>query len=369
MKKTSKHIIKILVITFLLFPKASFSQNTFFNDSHIRINYLHGFLLPEYGFVSYLTNNNITAFEFDVYKELYGNKLWQRVYKYPSIGISFIHTSLGNDDVFGNATAVNPYIRFNLLNKQKIKIEYNLGVGLTYVSKKFDFDSNYKNIAVGSHFNIWLNTELTASYLIYKNISLTAGTVFNHLSNANLEEPNIGLNLWDFMLGIDAQIGKSTEKNVEPVPVFKDKNQFAFILAGANKHTRRFAEKTYFAASLSFEYKRILGHKVSLGSGADLFYDSSVPDEMFKEEITNIKDLYKYKTGIHFSQELLIGKLSLGIQEGFYILLTDKLNHHKMYNRGIIRYKISDHFFVNMAMKSNIVVLDVMEIGLGYYWN
>jgi len=369
LKRKSAHILKIFIIFILFFPKTGFSQNSFFNDTHLRINYLKGFLLPEYDFITFLTNDNITGYELDVYKELTGKKLWHRVYKYPSIGISFIHTSLGNDEVFGNATAINPYIRFNLLSKQKFKLEYNLGVGLAYANKKFDLNTNYQDIPIGSHLNIWFNTELSASYKIYKNISLTGGTVFNHISNANLAEPNIGLNLWDLMLGIDAEIGKTTEKNIDPVPKFKPLNQFAVILAGANKHTRRFAEETYFTASASFEYKRILGHKISLGTGADLFYDSSVPDEMFREGISEIKDLYKYKTGFHFSQELIIGKLSLGIQEGIYILLTDKLNKNIMYNRGIMRYKISDNLFLNLAMKSNIVVLDVMEIGIGYYWN
>ncbi len=59
----------------------------------------------------------------------------------------------------------------------------------------------------------------------------------------------------------------------------------------------------------------------------------------------------------------------MAIQEGFYLFLTDKLYQHKMYNRGIIRYKITDRLFINLAMKSNVVVLDVMEAGIGYYWN
>lgn len=364
--------LKILVFLILILNiyKISFSQKNFISeDVHFRANYQYGFLLPEYDFLEYLTNENIKAYEVDFYKELSGNKLWERLYKYPSIGVSFFYTSLGNKDVFGNAFAFNPYIKFNLLKKTKFQLEYSIGTGITYVSKHFDFQRNYQNIAVGSHINIWLNSELTASFRVFNNVSIIAGTAFNHLSNANLAEPNIGLNTWTFFTGTDIKIGKAKEKNIQEIPKFQKKNQYAVILALGSKKTRRFGNKYYFASSLSFEYKRITGYKFAIGGGADVFYDASIPDEMRRAKIEDIKNLYKFKSGLHISQEFIFGKISLIFQEGLHLILTDKLNNHKMYNRGILRYKISNHIFVNLTMKSNLVVLDVMEAGVGYYWH
>ncbi len=363
--------VKIIgLFVFLGYNQYCFAQKSnIFDDVHIRTNYQKGFLLPEYDFLEYLTRENITAFELDVCKELSGNKLWQRLYKYPSIGVSFFYTSLGNSKVFGNAYALNPYIKFNLLTKPKFKLEYSIGTGVTYVTKQFDFDNNYQNIAVGSHFNLWLNSEFTASYKVYKDISFIVGTAFNHLSNANLAEPNIGLNTWTFFAGADVLIGKLKEKNIQEIPDFKKKNQYAIIFATGIKKTRRFANKSYFASSLSIEYKRLTGYKFAIGGGVDIFYDTSIPDEMRRAKKNNIQDLYKFKSGFHISQEFIFGKISLIFQEGLYLFLTDRLNNYFMYNRGILRYKISEHFFVNLAMKSNLVVLDVMEAGVGYYWH
>jgi hypothetical protein len=58
-------------------------------------------------------------------------------------------------------------------------------------------------------------------------------------------------------------------------------------------------------------------------------------------------------------------KFSLSIQEGFYIGLKENTEGKPMYNRGIIRYRISDKLWVRIAMKSHLVVLDYPELGVG----
>ncbi len=360
----------IIIIIFLFVLKIGNSQSFFnTNDINLKANYQQGVLLFEYDFFNYIVDDKIKAFEISISKEFKGEREWQRLYKYPSVGISFFHTSLGNDSIYGKAFAVNPFIKFNLLTKPKFKIQYSVGVGLTYATKHFDLETNYANIAIASHLNIWFNTELYASYKIYKDLSLIAGTAFSHLSNANLAEPNIGINTWTFLVGAEIQVGKKSKKNTEPISKLKYKNYYNFNIAGGVKHTRRFAKKSYFSGSVEFDYNRILNHKFALGIGADLFQDNSIPDEMKRAEYELIKESYKYKSGIHISQEIIFGDVSFILHEGMYIGFLDKLNHHKFYNRGILRYKFSDHFFVSSAMKTNIFVLDMMEVGLGYYWN
>ena len=360
----------LFFISFIFISEnTAYSQNNKFSNIKMSAKYHYGYFLPEYPFFDYLVNDNINVFEYNIQKEVSGKNLWHKVYKYPSTGISLFYSELGNNSIFGKTVAINPYIQFNLLKKEKIDLRYQLGFGICYVTHHFDFQENYHNIAVGSHLNIWLNSELTASYHFYNDISLLIGTAFNHLSNANLAEPNIGLNSWTFFSGIQANINKKEKIYDYEIPKFNQKNEYSVIIAGGIKQTRRFAEEHYFSGSISLEYKRKLGHKFSIGAGSDLFFDASVPDEMIREGINDVKNLYKYKNGFHLSQEFIFGKISLIFQEGLYFFLTDHLYNHKMYNRGILRYKFSDHFFVNIAMKSNIVVLDVMEIGVGYCWN
>lgn len=359
-----------IIICLFLFFKIGNSQS-FFNKNNINLkaNYQQGVLLFEYDFFNYLVNDNIKAFEISISKEFTGKREWQRLYNYPSIGVSLFRTSLGNDSIYGNAYASNPYIDFKIFSKPKFNINYKVGVGLTYATKHFDLEKNYANIAIASHLNIWFNTELYATYKVYKSISLIVGTAFSHLSNANLAEPNIGINTWNFIVGTDIQIRQKSKKNTDPISQIKNNNYFALTIAGGGKHTRRFAKQSYFSGSINLEYNRIINHKFALGVGTDLFQDNSIPDEMKREGITNIKNYYKYKSGVHISQEIIFGDVSFILHEGIYVGFLDKLNKYKFYNRGILRYKFSEHFFISSAMKTNVFVLDVMEVGIAYYWN
>jgi hypothetical protein len=357
-----------MILIQLISGKVLKAQYLFFEDIKIGADYHYGYLLPEYGFIQYLTESHINALEFNISKQVSGDKLWHHVYHFPHLGFSAYYSSLGNKDVLGNALAFNPFIDFNLIIQSRFYLKYKIGVGLCYVSKHFDPDFNYKNIPVGSSFNIWFNSDIYTIYHVSKNISLNTGIGFNHLSNANLAEPNIGLNYLTFFAGSEVLLSDRYFKETIIIPKHIKHYEFSVVLGAGIKKTRRFAPETYLAGSTSFEAVRILNHKLSIGTGVDLFFDNSIIDEMIINGSTDLKSIYQYKSGIHLSQELLVGNLSLIIHEGIYIGLTDKLENNTFYNKGIIRYKFSKHWFANLAMKSNLFVLDAMEMGIGYYW-
>jgi hypothetical protein len=89
---------------------------------------------------------------------------------------------------------------------------------------------------------------------------------------------------------------------------------------------------------------------------------------MLTLEMNHHKTSHDFRSGVHISQELVYNRLSLILQEGVYLLLTDKVEKHVMYNRGIVRYRVSDDFFVHLAMKSHLHILDYPELGLGLRW-
>ncbi len=364
----TKFFITISSIFILLSGKLS-AQNPKFENLSLKTDYHYGFLLPEYSFISYFTDDAVRGFQVETVKKLKGEKLWQRLYDYPSVSLAAYYGSLANDTVFGKVVSLFPSFYFPLYRKNKTELFWQLGVGLAYSTEKFDLTENYYNIAVATHLNIWFRAALDLKYNINDKIALSAGTAFGHFSNANLSEPNIGLNFWTVYAGTDISISKKTELNNEEIPPFKPGKEFALIIAGGGKHTRRFSEDYYFAGSVSGEFKKISGYKFAFGTGADFFYDESVPEEMIRAGKEDVKNYYKIKTGIHISQELIIGKLSLMIQEGVYIGFTDHLDNYKMYNRGVVRYKFSEHFFADFAMKTNLNILDIAEIGIGWYAN
>jgi hypothetical protein len=95
-----------------------------------------------------------------------------------------------------------------------------------------------------------------------------------------------------------------------------------------------------------------------------LFYDSSAESQI-EADGGEFRKSYSYRTGFHVSQTLIYNRFSLTIQEGLYVFFPDHVLHKKIYNRGIIQFRISDRISVRLAMKSHLFVLDYPEFGIG----
>lgn len=359
---------RIRIVYFIVFFIGAWIPNLqaqILNNSRISTDLQYGFLIPEYSFFSYLTHEPIRGIELNAAKEFSGKQIWHKVYRYPELGFSLLYTTLGNDDVFGRAWTLQPFMSFKLLNRPKFILDFRIGTGVGYVTKYFNAETNYQNIALGSALNVYFNSQIKANFKIWNQLYLNAGLSFSHLSNANLAEPNIGLNTISAFLG--AELNLLEEKNrKEPNPVFDDYNEFDISIYSGLKKTRRFAANRFVTISSAFEYRRHMGHKLALGAGVDVFYDSSIPTEMRLKGEENPSDWSVLKTGIHVSQTIKVGTVSLIIQEGIYVGMVDKLEGQTFYNRGILRYQVSKKWYVQASMKTNLMVLDVMEIGLAY---
>ncbi|MDQ3191073.1 MAG: acyloxyacyl hydrolase [Bacteroidota bacterium] len=329
-------------------------------------NYHKGFLIPEYQNFNYISNDYIKSFNLSISKKTRGENDWEQLFKYPEYGMSIFYSTLGNDEIHGREIALYPYFQVNLISKNNFNFYKQIGFGLNYVSRKFNLQDNYLNISVGSHVNFHFNYKLGINYKLFEKVKLNTGLSFDHFSNANMQEPNLGVNSLTFYSGLTYGIGQATEiKKRELSPHIKE-NYFEVYYNFGGKRTRALASDFYLSSSLSLQGSRKVYRVFHLGLGLDLFYDQSVQTEMKVANSGKYKAIYDFQSGIHFSQAIVYDRLILVIQEGIYMGLREKVNNHLFYNRGIIKYRIYDHLIVSLAMKSHLHILDYPEIGLGY---
>lgn len=352
----------------LFLPSSLFSQTKFSQNLSTRVDAHYGFVLPEYKHFTYLVEKPITSFDLSLLKKTTGKTIWEQAYKYPEYGLTISFSTLGNQSVFGNEIAIFPFAQVFLIRKQKFQLSNQFGLGLGYATKKFDLETNYENISVGSHFNIHFNYKLGTRFRITDKFSLNTGLSFSHYSNANMAEPNLGVNLFTAFAGINYAIGEQTEFTKSEIIQHNPKYEFAFIYAPGGKHTRALQSTVFFTSSLSTEYKYHWKRKFHIGGGLDLFYDSSTKTEMSSPGKNDYKPIYDFRSGIHFSQELVYDRFSFILQEGIYIGLTNKVDKSVMYNRAILRWKFNDHFLMSISMKSHLHILDYPELGFGYFF-
>ncbi len=343
---------------------SSSSQSSFFKDTQLGINSHLGWNLPEYQFISFYTNDYIRSIDVNFSKESMGKNEWERLFNYPSCGISLFYSSLGNDDIFGRELALTYFFKIDLINKNKFNFYNRTGIGLSYVNQKFDLIDNYQNVAVGSNLNVHFNMRWGADYEITEKLELDGGLSFDHFSNGNTAEPNLGLNYLTGYVGVNYRLGKRSIRITTALSPHERKNVYSLFGSIGGKATRSLSSGYFLTSSLAFEAERSVWRALHLGLGADIFYDSSQETQLL-EKGKEYKSIYDFQTGIHMSQTLRYRKFSLSLQEGFYIGLKENIEEKPMYNRGIIRYQISDKTWVRVAMKSHLVVLDYPEFGIG----
>lgn len=307
-------------------------QEKFTDDLNFMVNTHYGYNLPEYPLFNTIVNDHIQSFDFTLYKETKGKKIWEQLYKYPDYGISFFYSSPGNDKILGKEYVLSLFFRLYYLSFERTRLYSRIGVGAGYATKVFEIDRNYLNVAVGSHLNIHFNYRFGAVFQLSNKLKLNAGLAFDHFSNGNTAEPNVGVNYLTFYGGLGYLVGqKSPRIEREPEP-HQIENHYTIYASVGGKHTRSLASDYFLASSLSFEFIREFFRKIHFGVGADMFYDSSVKHDFLAEERT-YKNQYSYQTGIHLTQRIVYNRFSLSIQEGFYLGLKEKRENYKMYNR------------------------------------
>ncbi len=329
------------------------------------VNYHYGYNLPEYPFLVAITEDYVQSLDVCIFKETVGKNMWEQIYNYPEYGISLFYSSLGNDDILGREIAITYFFKVYLLSKNRFRLFNRIGIGIGYVTRKFDLEDNYLNVATGSHFNMHFNLRLGANYRLSDKFELNTGISLDHFSNANTSEPNLGINYLTAFGGLSYKLGKKYEKQKQELKPHIKKNKMSIFASFGGKHPRSLTSQYFLTSSVSFEFDKAFFRKFHFGIGADLFYDSSVKSSLIDAGEEH-KNIYDFQTGIHLSPSLIYNRISISIQVGIYLLLTERVDNYLIYNRGLIQYEINDYFSIRLAMKSHLHILDYPEIGFGY---
>jgi hypothetical protein len=161
----------------------------------ISANLHHGFIIPHRSTVEYLVEDHVNGIEIDFIRQSDGTKEWHHAFGMPETGLSLSLWNLGNDEHLGKAVALIPYIDFPLAGKKNLELDLRFGWGFNFVEKVFDVESNYKNQAIGTHFNFAILVHSHARWKINDHLALGAGFGLTHFSNGAFTMPNLGLNL------------------------------------------------------------------------------------------------------------------------------------------------------------------------------
>jgi hypothetical protein len=334
-----------------------------------RVNY--GFLINHH-LEMQIFNSHFPAFELNLGKETFGEYRWQRMYNYPVIGVSYWFSHLGNSPYLGNAHAVFPYVNYPLVRKKNNELNFRLGLGLAYLTKRFDRIDNYKYLAIGSHVNAAVNLMFEYRWRFSSRLNAAVGLSLMHFSNGSTKTPNFGMNTPSVNLAFSYRLSKENpylSKKMLPELYefeFDGKRSITLDLGTtiAYKDMGNEYGRTFMIYNLFWNVMKPVTFKSSFGIGMDYTLDKSDPFIARENNIVFKHEIQKMRIGINGAYELNMSKLSYMFNLGFYI--SGKVRPSKSYFKLGLHYDLTKRIFTTLSLRTHFAQADFVGIGIGY---
>ncbi|MCU0370931.1 MAG: acyloxyacyl hydrolase, partial [Bacteroidales bacterium] len=291
------------------------------------------------------------AYEISLIKATYGRARWEYMYNYPLVGLSYWYSDLGKTRPLGSGHAVFPFINFPLLSKKGFNIYFRLGVGIGYLTRKYDRYENYENLAIGSHINGAVNLLLEGRLRLGGRFIASGGISLMHFSNGAIKQPNYGLNMPGINVSLAYRISRENpylSKKLLPelIPFEFDGKRFLQLDLNAAAGIKDLQAtlgggNQYAVADLAGNLLWPVSFKSRLGFGIDLSYDGS--DEKLLE-IRGIIPKHRIdlvKTGITGSYELAFSRMAIMLNLGVTVSGLNKRDGF-VYEKLAIRVGITE---------------------------
>ena len=319
--------------------------------------------------VNYLKTSHLYNQEFIIARVPNGEKSWHHDYNYTKYGVLFAFVDFGNSEV-GKGFSLIPFYDFSLLRKEKSWLTFRLGIGLGYLTQKWDRVTNYKNIIIGSNLNASFDCSLNYDYAIAKKWVLSSGVAFGHFSNAKFSAPNSGINYPKVLFGLkyrnfghnrdDAAVSERTK-----IAEFRRFGFFVNYNVGLKENTTVDNNK-YFTSNLNsmFTYQSTI--KSVWGLGVEFIHDSGkirsakALNGLYKANLLSYTAI-----GIAPSYQFVVNRSRLLFQFGYY-LNNKAIMGENFYNRLALRQYISESLQFHIGIRNHKVNAQTLELGIVY---
>lgn len=322
-----------------------------------------GFMAPHHKGLWILVDRHAHAGEFFVQREYSGARAWHGNYLRPSWGLSALWLDAGADRL-GPAVRLITYLELPLVQPGAWQFTTRIGWGLGLVRDPFDRVDNFKQHAIGGRLNLAAQWALALRRSFGRH-SMDFGFAIDHLSNAAMKQPNLGINVPTVSIGYAYRLASDAPETHRPDSAWRQEQRthvHAMANVGWNEvYPLQSGRRSVYSLSASV-YQRV-SPKSAFGFGLDLFNKGSVT--VVDTSLAGLGRARLTQVGLHGGYALLFGDMTLYYEMGAY-LVTPIQERAAVFTRVGLRQYVSPRLFINFTLKSHLFVADHFEIGLGY---
>lgn len=366
-----------------------FGQNDFLLDKY-RLSYQKGTVFPTNTFLKGQNNQlepvkEMSAYSFSFGKQTIGKHYWQENYQYPYIGGGIYVISFGEHAAeFGTPIAAYGFISAPFVRRKKWAFNYDIQLGLAFNWNPYNPISNPNNISIGAKKSVYIDLGAHLDYQFNDNFSMELGATLSHFSNGALKKPNFGLNTFAPRLSIAYQLDNSQAHFIvaDNPPKFQPKIEWNIhVFAGLTNVIfdslqidviEKHEGVNFPTFGISSSINRQISPKSKIGVGFTLgyhtFYHAAVSVVQNDVEITSAKFSNKIAFSVFPSYELVIDRLSIIVQPGFYLYRSPiNDNNPLFYQRLGVKYHLKGNLYIGVNLRAfNLHVSDFIEWNVGY---
>ncbi len=318
-------------------------------------------------------NRHFPAFELSLQKSTFGANRWEVLYQYPLVGVALWHSPLGSIPEIGEAFAIYPYINYPLNNHKNRSINFRLGLGLGYLTNRFDPIENYKHFAIGSHLNAAVSMYFDFRFKLSRRLRFVAALGLTHFSNGSMKTPNYGLNIPTvnagfsyFLRAPNPYLDRRLLPELYPFE-FDGKKWFSVELSGAmgTKDMSQQLGERFMVYSISANLLKQVSGKSKIGIGLDATYDASDKSIVERKNIQYNHDWQLIKPGANLAYELLMQKTSFLFNLGLHLGSKEK-TEGDVYQKLAIKHLLTEQLFASVTLTAHFGKAEYIGFGLGY---
>lgn len=313
-----------------------------------------------------------------------GRQLWEQLYGYPVWGFGFYQAFYMNDnDELGNPVALYSFIDLPLKRYKKWTLDFEIGFGLAGNWNTHELLEDGYYYPIGSFSTVFIDAGLNATFPLGQHFFMSGGLTFTHFSNGAVKLPNLGVNMVGARVELQYTFKQRPVFKKEPVPNYlKEWEWIALIAPSMRQVAFEYIDETGDTVATAFDYgiisfsttfNRQISHKIKFGVGTDFSFNTSYgADTVMINGLPGKAPMVandKILIGLYPSFELVLGRLSMVAQPGFYVYQKDIDGYEapSSYQRIGMKYHFWDHLVVGINIRAvNFSVADFIEWNIGY---
>ncbi len=386
--KSSVYIAFVLFVLLLTSLKLE-AQSTKYSNPKRHQSFYHPFQSPNlwiygkayYGFLAshHVEMNNFRdyfpSFEITLSNATYGLSRWQLNTNYPKFGVSYLFSGLGMQKELGVAHALISHINLPIWRKKNLITYFHLGIGLAYLTNKFDPTDNPKNIIIGSNINAAVNLGIEAHYRLNKYHSMSFGASLIHFSNGSIKTPNFGINIPSVQVGFGRLLNHEDKRLAKRKPrkssFEKNPNNRIEVAAGlilAPKNTDQEFGKSFIVSNFYIDIFKPFNFTHRIGLGADFSYDETdilaIKKYVSDSVNSNRFDRQYIRVGVNSSYELMMYPVVMSFSPGIFIY-RKRISNGMLYAKLSLKYYLNKYFYASLSFRNHGLRADYLGLGIG----